>query len=39
MGKQFLAQEINAPVTKKHGVSNRPALPVNHLLKRTKCGD
>ena len=31
MDKQFLAQELNAPITKNHrdGLSNRPAQPVN----------
>ena len=30
MDKQFLAQELNAPITKNHrdGLSNRPAQPV-----------
>ena len=28
MGKQFLEQELNAPITKNHGLSNRPAQPV-----------
>ena len=28
MGKQFLAQELNAPITKNHGLSNRPAQPI-----------
>ena len=30
MDKQFLAQELNAPITKNHrdGLSNRPAQPI-----------
>ena len=28
MGKQFLAQKLNAPITKNHGLSNRLAQPV-----------
>ena len=37
MGKKFLAQELNAPITKNHGLSNRPAQPV--ATKLTKHGD